>query len=86
MVYLGLLKAYNLEFKNTIAMDGSPRYTALLNNNSQVIDHLLLMVYIRKFNLTVLEDDKDFFPPYYAVPLLKQKTLEKVSRSRNSNV
>ena len=73
----GLLKAYNLEFKNTIAMDGSPRYTALLNNNSQVIDAFTTDGLLRKFNLTVLEDDKNFFPPYYAVPLLKQKTLEK---------
>lgn len=73
----GLLKAYNLEFKNTIAMDGSPRYTALLNNNSQVIDAFTTDGLLRKFNLTVLEDDKNFFPPYYAVPLLKEKTLEK---------
>ena len=73
----GLLKAYNLEFKNTIAMDGSPRYTALLNNNSQVIDAFTTDGLLRKFNLTVLDDDKNFFPPYYAVPLLKQKTLEK---------
>ena len=73
----GLLKAYNLEFKNTIAMDGSPRYTALLNNNSQVIDAFTTDGLLKKFNLTVLEDDKNFFPPYYAVPLLKQKTLEK---------
>ena len=58
-------------------MDGSPRYTALLNNNSQVIDAFTTDGLLRKFNLTVLEDDKNFFPPYYAVPLLKQKTLEK---------
>ena len=73
----GLLTNYNLEFKNTIAMDGSPRYTALLNNNSQVIDAFTTDGLLRKFNLTVLEDDKNFFPPYYAVPILKQKTLEK---------
>ena len=73
----GLLKAYNPEFKDVIAMDGSPRYTALLNNNSQVIDAFTTDGLLRKFNLTVLEDDKNFFPPYYAVPLLKQKTLEK---------
>lgn len=73
----GLLKNYNLEFKDVIAMDGSPRYTALLNNNSQVIDAFTTDGLLRKFNLTVLEDDRKFFPPYYAVPLLKQKTLEK---------
>jgi osmoprotectant transport system permease protein len=26
--------------------------------------------------LKVLEDDKNFFPPYYAVPMLKEETLK----------
>lgn len=58
----GLLQTYNLSFKDTIAMDGSPRYTALMNNNSQVIDAFTTDGLLRKFDLVVLEDDKNFFP------------------------
>ncbi|MEK6263970.1 MAG: ABC transporter permease, partial [Clostridium sp.] len=28
-------------------------------------------------DLKVLKDDKNFFPPYFAVPLIKEETLEK---------
>ena len=72
----GLNKAYGLNFKDVIAIDGSPRYTALMNNNSQVIDAFTTDGLLRKFGLVVLEDDKNFFPPYYAVPVLRNSVLE----------
>lgn len=73
----GLEKAYGLTFKDTIGIDGSPRYTALQNNNAQVIDAFTTDGLLKKFNLTVLEDDKNFFPPYYAIPLVRSETLKK---------
>lgn len=73
----GLEKEYGLTFKDTIGIDGSPRYTALQNNNAQVIDAFTTDGLLKKFNLTVLEDDKNFFPPYYAIPLIRTDTLKK---------
>ena len=73
----GLNKAYGLNFADVIAIDGSPRYTALLNDNSQVIDAFTTDGLLRKFNLVVLEDDKNFFPPYYAVPIIRNSVLSK---------
>lgn len=73
----GLEKEYGLAFKDTIGIDGSPRYTALQNNNAQVIDAFTTDGLLKKFNLTVLEDDKEFFPPYYAIPLVRNDTLKK---------
>ena len=29
-----------------------------------------------KFNLKVLKDDKEFFPPYYAVPLVREEVVK----------
>ena len=55
---------YSYNFKDIIGIDGSPRYTALMNNESDVVD------------LVVLEDDKNAFPPYYAIPLVRSDTLE----------
>ncbi|MCI6107422.1 MAG: glycine betaine ABC transporter substrate-binding protein [Candidatus Faecimonas sp.] len=72
----GLEKEYGLNFKDTIGIDGSPRYTALQNNNAQVIDAFTTDGLLKKFNLTVLEDDKNFFPPYYAIPLVRSDTLK----------
>ena len=73
----GLNKAYGLNFADVIAIDGSPRYTALMNDNSQVIDAFTTDGLLRKFGLVVLEDDKNFFPPYYAVPVIRNSVLEK---------
>lgn len=72
----GLNKAYGLNFADVIAIDGSPRYTALMNDNSQVIDAFTTDGLLRKFGLVVLEDDKNFFPPYYAVPVVRNEVLE----------
>lgn len=73
----GLLQKYQFKFKDTIGVDGSPKYTALMNNESDVVDAFSTDGLLKKFDLTVLEDDKKFFPPYYAVPLVKSEVLEK---------
>ena len=72
----GLNKTYGLDFADVIAIDGSPRYTALMNDNSQVIDAFTTDGLLRKFGLVVLEDDKNFFPPYYAVPVIRNEVLD----------
>lgn len=73
----GLNKVYGLNFSDVIAIDGSPRYTALMNDNSQVIDAFTTDGLLKKFGLVVLEDDKNFFPPYYAVPVIRNSVIEK---------
>lgn len=74
---IGLEEAYNMSFKAVKPVDGGLRYTALVNNETQVIDAFTTDGLIDKFNLTVLEDDKNFFPPYDAVTVVREDTLEK---------
>jgi osmoprotectant transport system permease protein len=73
---IGLAKTYNLNFKDVKAVDGGLRYTALDNHKSDVIDAFSTDGLIEEFGLKVLEDDKNFFPPYYAVPIVKEETLK----------
>jgi len=75
--YLGLQKKYNLKFKSVKGIDGGLRYTALANNETQVLDAFSTDGLIQKFDLKLLKDDKNFFPPYYAVPIVNADTLEK---------
>ncbi|MBE6052947.1 MAG: ABC transporter permease subunit [Clostridium sartagoforme] len=79
---IGLEKAYNMKFKDVKAIDGGLRYTALVNNETQVIDAFTTDGLIDKFNLVVLEDDKSFFPPYDAVTVVREETLEKYPELR----
>lgn len=79
---IGLEKAYNMKFKDVKAVDGGLRYTAVANNETQVTDAFTTDGLIDKFNLVVLEDDKSFFPPYDAVTVVREDTLEKFPELR----
>ena len=68
---------YGMEFKEEIGVDGTPRYTALLNGEGEIIDAYSTDGLLKKFDLTVLEDDLGAFPPYSAVPVFRSETLEK---------
>jgi osmoprotectant transport system permease protein len=75
--YIGLAETYNMNFKDLKAVDSGLRYTALDTNKSDVIDAFSTDGLLKGYDLKVLEDDKNFFPPYFAVPLIKEETLEK---------
>jgi glycine betaine/choline ABC-type transport system substrate-binding protein/ABC-type proline/glycine betaine transport system permease subunit len=75
--YLGLNKNYNMNFKDVSPVDGGLRYTSLNNNKTDVIDAFATDGLLKAFGLKVLKDDKNFFPPYYAAPIINNKTLEK---------
>lgn len=75
--YLGLQKVYNINFKNTKGLDGGLRYSALNKDETQVTDAFSTDGLLKKFDLKTLKDDKSFFPPYYAVPLVNKETLNK---------
>ncbi|WP_077843066.1 ABC transporter permease/substrate-binding protein, partial [Clostridium beijerinckii] len=49
---VGLAKKYNLNFKNTVGIDGSPRYAALMNKESDVIDAFSTDGLLKKYDLS----------------------------------
>ncbi|MEG1661979.1 MAG: glycine betaine ABC transporter substrate-binding protein, partial [Clostridiales bacterium] len=72
----GLQKAYGFQIGESITLDGAPRYTALVNKEVDVIDAFATDGLLKKFELKTLADDKHFFPPYYAMPIIRNDTLE----------
>lgn len=75
----GLKELYNLNFKDIKSLDPGLRYNAIEDNAVQVIDAFSTDGKLQELGLVVLKDDKDYFPPYYAVPLVNNKTLEENS-------
>lgn len=68
---LGLKKTYpGMEFKDEKALDGGLRYTAIKDGKTDVADAFSTDGKLITYNLVILEDDKNFFPPYYVAPLL----------------
>ncbi len=47
------------------------------NKKVDVVDAFATDGLLKKFKLKVLEDDKKYFPPYYAVPVIREDTLKK---------
>ncbi|MPM91657.1 Osmoprotectant-binding protein OsmX [bioreactor metagenome] len=58
-------------------MDPGLTYAAVRDGKVDVIDAFSTDGRIIAFNLRVLEDDKRFFPPYYAAPVVRADTLAK---------
>lgn len=73
----GVKKVYGgFEFKEEKALDPGLRYTAIAENEVDVIDAFSTDGKIVEYNLTILEDDKQFFPPYFVAPLIHQESAK----------
>ncbi|MFY0543586.1 glycine betaine ABC transporter substrate-binding protein [Brevibacillus sp. H7] len=73
----GLEKTYGLSFQDEKAMNPGLKYKALSEGEVDLIDAFSTDGQLVKHNLVLLEDDKQFFPPYFAAPLVRSETLEK---------
>lgn len=74
--YPGFAKTYGLHFEATHEMDLSLTYRALAENQVDLIAGNSTDGLINKYGLFQLEDDRRYFPPYDAVPVVRQATLE----------
>ena len=75
--WLGLEKAYDLSFSDIRVLDGGMRYSAVTNYETDIITAFSTDGLLKTYELGTLVDDKSFFVPYYAVPLVRQETLDK---------
>ena len=74
--WVGLQQVYPIAFRDVMPIDGAPRYVALMNHESDVIDAYSTDGILKKYDLVVLEDDKEFFLPYHAIPIVNNRILE----------
>jgi len=74
--YPGLISTYGLHFNSTKELNVGLKYEAAGNNQVQVIDVFSTDGDLIKYNMVVLQDDKNFFPPYYAAPIVREDTLK----------
>jgi len=69
----GMKEAYGIEFKEELPMDQGLTYAALRDGEIDVNVSYSTDGRIAKFNLVNLEDDLNFFPPYYLAPILSME-------------
>ncbi|MFG6496689.1 glycine betaine ABC transporter substrate-binding protein [Fictibacillus sp. UD] len=74
--YTPFVKTYGLNFQTKKSLDPNLMYSAVKEGKVDVIPAYTTDGRIVRFNLKTLEDDKKFFPPYYAVPIVREDTLK----------
>ncbi|MGD1892513.1 MAG: glycine betaine ABC transporter substrate-binding protein [Cyclobacteriaceae bacterium] len=74
--YPGLRETYGFSME-AMEMEIGLMYEALNENKVDVISGFSTDGRIPAYNLRVLEDDLQYFPPYYAAPLIRQQTLNR---------
>jgi osmoprotectant transport system permease protein len=75
--YAGLSEHYGFRFASEpMQMDPGLMYKAVADGAVDVIDGFATDGRIPAYDLLVLDDDKGFFPPYYAAPLVRGGTLK----------
>ena len=74
----GLVETYGIKFKgDPKKMNVSLKYQAIGNGEIDVTDAFATDGQIMQYNLKILKDDKNFFPPYYAAPIIRKEVLDK---------
>ena len=80
---LGLKNLYGLNLTvktmelTVKTMEPALRYEAIKNGDVQIVEAFSTDSKAVTYQLNILEDDKELFPPYQAAPLLSQETLDK---------
>lgn len=78
--YQGLVRTYNLKFAGAPrVMDLGLLYRALENRSVDIVAGNNTDGLIEALGLIVLEDDKHYFPPYDAVPVVRPQMLSEFS-------
>jgi len=75
--YPGLRQTYTLQFGEVRDFDPSLMYEAIRKKEVDVICSFATDGRIAAYNLKPLKDDRKFFPPYYAAPVIRGDMLKK---------
>ncbi len=75
--YPGLRRAYGLVFKEVRDLDVALMYSAIADSEVDVICAFATDGRIAAFDLQLLRDDRGFFPPYQAAPVIRASVLRR---------
>ncbi|SEA42975.1 ABC transporter permease/substrate-binding protein [Pedobacter hartonius] len=74
--YLGLKKVYRLGIE-TVVISDAVMYKAAFEHQLDVISGYSTDGRLKAYDLIILKDDRNIFPPYYAAPVIRNDVLKK---------
>ena len=72
----GLEDTYGIDFGDEQGLDPGLVYSALESGDVDIISAFATDGRIAALDLVLLEDDQNYFPPYYAAPVVREDLLE----------
>lgn len=75
--YDGMVEKYDMHFKEVLKMDSSLLYDAVAQGQLDVMVIYATDSLLKKYDMTILQDDKQMYPAYYGTPMILNSTLEK---------
>ena len=72
---IGLRSVYGLKIR-TVVISDAVMYKAIYDKRLDVISGYSTDGRLKAYDLTVLDDDKKIFPPYYAAPVIRKEILQ----------
>ena len=72
----GLKAKYDMDFKEDLQLAIGLRYQALKNDQIQIVNGYATDGMISAMKLTRLKDDKNLWPPYFVVPVVRKEVLD----------
>ncbi|MED5100142.1 osmoprotectant update ABC transporter permease/substrate-binding subunit OpuFB [Niallia circulans] len=74
--YQGIQHLYGLTLPNLVTMEPKLRYVAVESGEINLVDAYSTDSELQQYQLKVLEDDQNLFPPYQGAPLMKEETAK----------
>ena len=81
--FQNLKRLYGLTFKEEVSVDHMDRYRAISEDEIQVTEVFTTDGALLSYDLFVLEDDRNFFPPYQGVIITRNEILENHPQLQN---
>lgn len=75
--YADFQKVYGITFGKVYPMEVALVYNAIATNKMDIVVAYSTDARLKQYELVTLEDDKHFFPPYDASPVIRKEVLEK---------
>ena len=80
--YRGLAETYGFRIGDLRGMDHGLAYEALRSGRVDIVDTWTTDAKLFRYRMRLLIDDRSFFPPYDAAPLVRADTLERLPELR----
>jgi osmoprotectant transport system substrate-binding protein len=84
--YSGMAKTYGLHFASTRILDLGLLYRALLDKQVDIVAGNSTDGLLAARDLAILQDDEQYFPPYEAVPIVREDALARYPEIRDAIV